>query len=146
MRRLPIMVAILFLVAILAACGQSSDTYTIEEDGISITMTFKHKDDKITEQTMENVMPYEVMGLESKEQAEALFGMVMGEMEDIPGVKHDVKYKKNELVQTMVVDYKKASSGDAMDMGGMFFDADFDDSLSMSEMDEMLISQGFTKK
>lgn len=146
MRRTSILVMALLLLLFLTACGQSKKVYEIEEEGIQTTMTFKHKDDEITEQTTESVVPYDMMGVSSKEEAEAIFGLMGDEMDNLPGISLDIKYKKNEMIQKVVVDYKKANFGEMFDFASMFTDEEISDTNSMEEMDQMLKDQGYKEK
>jgi len=146
MKRIGMLFMALFLVMFLAACGQSSKVYELKEDGISSTITLKHKDDEITEQISEDVMSYDMLGVSSKEEAEMFFGLMEQGMDNIPGIDFDVKYKKNELIQTVKIDYKKADLGEMFGLGSMLTGEDFGDITSLKEMDEMLKEQGYTEK
>jgi len=146
MRRVSILLMALFLFLFLAACGQSKKVYELEESGVQSTVTFKHKDDEITEQTSESIIPYDMLGVSSKEEAEGIFDLMGDEMDNLSGISFDIKYKKDELIQKVVVDYEKADFGEMFDFASMFTNEELGQTTSMEEMDKMLKDQGYQEK
>jgi len=146
MKRFSVLFMAMFLVMFLAACGQSTKVYELKEDGMVSTVTIKHKDDEITEQISEDVMSYEMLGVSSKEEAEMFFGLMEQGVDSFPGIDFDVKYKKNELIQTVKIDYKKADLEGMFGLGSMLTGEDFGDITSVKEMVQMLKEQGYKEK
>src|SRR5690625_3225274 len=146
MKRFSVLFMAMFLVMFLAACGQSTKVYELKEDGMVSTVTIKHKDDEITEQISEDVMSYEMLGVSSKEEAEMFFGLMEQGVDSCQGIDFDVKYKKNELIKTVKIDYKKANLEGMCGLSSMLTGEDFGDITSVKEMVQMLKEQGYKEK
>ena len=69
MKKLTGFITILVLAIFLAACSNGSEstrTFELEQDGIKTTMVYTTKGDKVTDQSTENIIQYDLAGIPSK--------------------------------------------------------------------------------
>lgn len=147
MKKITGFIAILVLALVLTACGSKEETRTfeLEQPGVKVTITYTHKGDKATKQTAENLISYEEIGLESKEQAQGVFDPLVEEFEDIKGVTHEMKYSDTTATEKLTIDFTEADFDEINDLPGMMLDGDSSKGVSMKASAEMLEDQGFTE-
>lgn len=143
-----VMLLIVTIAFILGACGAKEETRTFEyeENGIISTLTFYYEGDKVTKQTSENVVPYESVGISSKEEAKEMFDPLFGELEDVEGINQTMDYSDTEITEKIEVDFKKLDTDEAKRLSIMVFEGESTDSISMKKTAETLINQGFVEK
>lgn len=136
----------LFIAAVsLMACG-SEETVTLqtEQNGVTMKITYVAKGDEVTEQSVENEMPYSSLMVETKEDAQTILDPLAEEFQDIEGVEHNIEYKDDVAIETMTVDYTTADLSKIAGLPGSTFEGDTDaNKISLEQSVEMLESQGF---
>ncbi|SMG15488.1 YehR family lipoprotein [Paenibacillus aquistagni] len=134
----------------LVGCGgakEESSTYTLSAAGTEIEVTYYYKNDEVTKQTTNSTVAYASMGAANKEEAETIIEPLAKQYENVKGIKHEVEYQEDKLVEKTEVDYTKADLKEVSRLtGSMFEDAEEAGFVSMKKSEEMLLSNGFTKK
>jgi len=145
MKKLTGFIIILVLALFLTACGSvSTRTFELEQDGIVTKMVYTTKGDKVTKQTTENIIQYDLAGIPSKVEAQELFAPLVKQFQDIDGVTHDLEYEDSKAIETLAIDYEVANYDDIKRLPGMEFSEDpKDKGVSMKKSIEILESQGF---
>ncbi|CEG21462.1 putative lipoprotein YehR precursor [Planococcus massiliensis] len=140
-------IGLLALTLFLAACGgeeASTRTFEMENNGIVTTMVYTTEGDKVTKQSTENLIQYDLAGIESKDQARELFDPLIGEFQGIEGITHQMEYEEDQAVETMEIDYETVDFDEIENLPGMSFSDDpKDNGVSMEKSLEILESQGF---
>lgn len=135
----------------LTACGgggaQTETTLSMEQGGVKTTMTYFAEGDTVVKQTTENTLNYESAGFGDRETAEEQVGQLSEQFEGIAGLNHSVEYKKNELVETLTVDYTKADIAEVSQLTGSTFDGDAKNAekVSLKQSVDALKELGFTE-
>lgn len=132
----------------LAACGSGEESTTVlqtEQNGVTIKITLEAEGDKVVEQTADNIITYEALGLSSKEEAEAAFSEVNETFQGVEGVTHNMEFQDDQAVETLVVDYETADLEEVAQLEGSTFEDTDADFISLEKTIEMLESQGFEK-
>lgn len=147
MKRLTGFIVILVFAVFLTACGddESTRTFELEEGGLKTTMVYTHSGDKVTKQATENIVPYEAIGIASKEEAQELFDPIIAEFQDVDGLTHQMEYEDTRAVETLTIDYEAADVEQLEGLPGMEFSDDPNDGISMEKSAELLESQGYTE-
>jgi len=149
MKKLTGFITILVLAMFLSACSSGSEstrTFELEQDGIKTTMVYTTKGDKVTDQTTENIIQYDLAGIPSKEEAQELFAPLVEQFQNIDGVTHKLKYEDSKAIETLAIDYEVANYEDIKNLPGMSFSEDpKKNGVSMKKSIEILESQGFTE-
>lgn len=147
MKKLTGFITILVLAIFLAACSGdvSTKTYELEHDGIMTTVVYTTKGDKVTQQTTENIIQYDLAGIGSKEEAKVLFDPLVTEFKNIDGVTHKLDYEDSKAIETLAIDYEVVNFDDIENLPGMNFSEDPKNGISMKKSIELLESQGFTE-
>lgn len=139
--------ALLAAAMLLAACGgeeESTRTFELENDGVVTTMVYTTEGDKVTKQSTENLIQYDVAGLESKEQAQEVFDPLIEQFQGIEGITHNMEYDEEKAVETLEIDYEAVDFDEIENLPGMSFSDDpKDNGVSMEKSLEILESQGF---
>ncbi|GKW45904.1 YehR family lipoprotein [Planococcus sp. NCCP-2050] len=139
--------ALLAAAMLLAACGgeeESTRTFELENDGVVTTMIYTTEGDKVTKQSTENLIQYDVAGLESKEQAQEVFDPLIEQFQGIEGITHNMEYDEEKAVETLEIDYEAVDFDEIENLPGMSFSDDpKDNGVSMEKSLEILESQGF---
>lgn len=145
MKKLPGFILILVLALFLTACGsESTRTFALKQDGITTTMVYTTKGDKVTKQTTENIVQYDLAGITSKEQAQEIFAPLVEQFQDIKGITHQLEYEDSKAIETLAIDYEIADYDDIKNLPGMEFSKDpKDQGVSMKKSIEILEKQGF---
>lgn len=144
MRKILSMLFIVCLAVLLSACGgHSTKVFEAEEEGFVVKISFKYKSDKVIEQTTENTLPYDVLGIPSKVEAEEFFGGFAKQFEGIEGITHEMTYNDDEVSEYLLINYDKVSYDEVKDLPGMLFEGDFEDGVSMERTEKLLKDQGF---
>ena len=145
---------LLFLVAAmvgLMACGsEETVTYKGEQFGVSSEVTYVAKGDEVTKQTIKSDMPYSMLGVESKEEAEEtlddLFRSELEAFNDIEGVEIDLKYEDDKIAQTIAIDYSVADLEEIKSLPGADLEGPKDaDYVSLEKSVKLLENEGFEK-
>lgn len=149
MKKLTAVATILILAIFLTACSNGSEsmrTFELEHDGIMTTMVYTSTGDKVTRQTTENVIPYDLAGLTSKEEAQELFAPMIEQFQNIEGLTHKMEYDDSKAIENLAIDYEAVNFEDIENLPGMAFsEGSTDKGVSMEKSVEVLESQGFTE-
>ena len=94
-------------------------------------------------QTADNIITYAALGLNSKEEAEAAFGVVASSFQGIDGVTHSMDYQDDQVTETLIVDYGVADFEEVAQLEGSTFDDTDADYISLEKTIELLEDQGF---
>lgn len=146
MKKLIGFITLIVLAVFLTACGEDETTRTFEaeQNGIVTTLEYTAKGDKVTKQTSENVIQYDLAGIESKEQAQELFDPMIEQFQNIEGITHKLEYEDTKAIESLVIDYEAVDFDEIMGLPGMNFSEDpKNNGISMEKSAEMLESQGF---
>lgn len=149
MKKLTGLLTVLVLALFLTACGdeEATRTFVIESDGVLTTMVYTSTDDKVTKQSTENIIRYDLSGLSSKEEAQQIFDPMIEQFQNIKGIAHTMKYEDSKAIETLSIDYKAVNFDDIEGLPGMSFSEDpRENGISMEKSAELLLSQGFTEK
>lgn len=147
MKKLTGFMTILVLAIFLTACSNGSEstrTFELEHDGIMTTMVYSSSGDKVTMQTTENVIKYDLAGLTSKEEAQELFAPMTKQFQNIDGLTHKMEYDDSKAIETLAIDYEAVNYKEIEKLPGMAFsEGSKDKGVSMKKSVELLESQGF---
>lgn len=145
MRKWIILCLTLLISFTLVACNSKEEIVTLqaEEQGIILKLTYKAEGDKVIEQTADNVMPYESLGLTTAEEAKEIFGDAVAEYEGVKGVKHSMDYQEDKAVESLTINYAEADLEEVSHLVGTMFDGDTSEGISLKKSIEMLEEQGF---
>lgn len=143
-RILTILSAILLI--FLAGCSSKdgSKTYVLEKSGVKTEITVYYESDKVTKQTTVNTMNYEKMAV-TKDELKDVAMPVSEKYQGIDGVEQKIVFDDDKAVETLTIDYTKVDLKKLKDLPGMDIDTDVE-SVSLKDIEESLLSQGFTKK
>lgn len=140
---------LVLLIAIfgLAACG-SNETVTLqgEEMGQQQEITLEAKGDEVQSMAAEMTIPYALIGVESKEEAESMDEMLQSEFEDAneaDGVEVELTYEEEEIVVAINIDLTTAGPEELNTLGfGIDEDAFDEEDLSLEKMVSELEDNG----
>ena len=149
MKKINAFISLLVLLLVLTGCASedlSTRTFELEQNGVKTTMIYYFDGDKVKKQTTENVIDYAVAGLTSKEEAEAIFGPIVAEFQNIKGLTHQIEYGDTQTIEKMSVDYEAVDFAQMRTLPGMSFDGNAESKgISMKQSAEMIEQQGFTE-
>ncbi|OAV62398.1 YehR family lipoprotein [Enteractinococcus helveticum] len=134
----------------LSGCGEEEATetsFTQEQNGVEMTMTYTHKGDEVIKQTTSNVIDYEAAGLADKEEAQALLDPMVEQAADIEGYEQSIEYGETSATEEVSIDYEVVDMSQLGDVPGFEGSADMEDAdyISFEESRELLEQQGFTE-
>jgi len=107
MKKLTVFITILVLAMFLAACGsESTKTFELDHDGVMTTgMVYTSTGDKVTMQTTENIIQYDLVDITSKEEAQELFAPLIKQFQNIDGLTHKLEYDDSKVTEILAIDY-----------------------------------------
>ena len=142
-------IAILILTLLLTACNngtESTRTFELEENGVITTVEYTFEGDKVTKQTAENIIPYDSVGINSKEEAQEIFAPMSEEFQNFDGLTHKMEYDNSKAIESLIINYEVVNFEEIQHLPGMNFDEDVKtEGVSMKKSAEFLESQGFTE-
>lgn len=133
----------LFIATIsLMACG-SKETVTLqgEELGMKMEVELEAKNDEVEKASLQMSQTYSELGIESKEDAEEMSGMLesgLEEMNSTDGVEIEFNYEEEEFVAVINLDFTVA---DPEELNNLGFSMD-DDSLKLEKVVEEMEKSG----
>lgn len=149
MKKITGFITIAVLAVLMVACSggsESTRTFELEQNGVKTTMIYTTVGDKVTMQTTENLIQYDLAGITSKQEAEEIFTPMVVQFQNIDGVTHKMQYNDSEAIETLAIDYETVNFEDIADLPGMDFSDDpTENGVSMKQSLEILESQGFTE-
>lgn len=123
---------------------EKTRTFKAEEPGIEATITYYYQGDDVKKQTTENVIEYEAVGLESKDEAKEMFDPESEQFQGVDGVTHEMTYEDDHAIETLEVDYENLDFDEARSLPGMMFEEGAEEyGISMEQSAQMLLNEGF---
>ena len=149
MKKVSGFIAILALALIFTGCGggsKSTRTFELDQEGIKTTLVYTYEGDKVIRQTAKNVIQYDLLGINSKEEAQEIFDPVTELFQGYAGLTHKIEYFDVNSIETIIVDYEILNFDEVRHLPGMLFDEDAETKgISMEESAKLLEGQGFTE-
>lgn len=142
------LVGVLFL----ASCGtgastqEDTKTFTLAQNGVAMELVFHYDGDKVIRQTANNVMPYEAIGVATKEEAQELLDPVAKQYQQVQGLDYTLEYSDSEAIESLTINYDELDYDSAKQLPGVNFEGDTDNGISMERTEEMLLDQGYELK
>lgn len=142
------LVGVLFL----ASCGngagsqEESKTFTMDQNGVSMELVFNYSGDKVTSQTANNVMPYEAIGVSTKEEAQEVLDPIAKQYQQVQGLDYSLEYSDSEATESLTINYDELDYDSAKQLPGVSFEGNTDNGISMERTEEMLLDQGYELK
>lgn len=142
------LVSVLFL----ASCGtgassqEESKTFTMDQNGVSMELVFNYSGDKVTSQTANNVMPYEAIGVSTKEEAQEVLDPIAEQYQQVQGVDYSLEYSDSEATESLTINYDELDYDSAKQLPDVSFEGNTDNGISMERTEEMLLDQGYELK
>ncbi|MFD1608221.1 YehR family lipoprotein [Oceanobacillus luteolus] len=129
----------------LIACGaeETTTTLSMEQAGVTMVVTLKAEGDRVTEQTADNEIMYDALGVSTAEEAEEFFAGFVEGFDETEGVTHNIEYQEDKVVESLTVDYEKADIDEVSQLAGSQYEAESGDEISLERTIEMLEEQGF---
>lgn len=120
-------------------------TYEKSESGATISLTYYARGDKVYKQTAINTIPYEVLGVSTKEEAKKMLDELVSSTRGVKGYEDTFEYRDDMIVETVSIDYEVIDMDEAKDLVGAYFNGDTSNGISLSKSIEWLEEAGFTK-
>ena len=142
---------IVFVVALVLFLNRSSTgneqvvTYEKSSDGITISLTYYAKGDRVYKQTAKNIIPYSALGVETEEKAREILDAQMASVPQITGYDDTLDYEDDKVIETVSIDYDVVDIEQVKDVAGTYFDGDLENGISLSKSTKWLEESGFTK-
>lgn len=131
----------------LVACNSDSKEKTVtlqsEQNGVIMKLTYKADGDKVIEQTADNIMPYESIGVTTPEEAEEVLAEFVADYEEAKGITHTIDYQDDKVVETLTINYETADLDEVSRLSGASFEGDISEGISLKRSVDMLQEQGF---
>ncbi|GIO23565.1 DUF1307 domain-containing protein [Oceanobacillus sp. J11TS1] len=132
----------------LTACGKEKTVVLQAEDfGINAEVTIEAKGDEMTKQTAKQELPYDLLDIGSKEEAESLDDMLLADLEsykDIEGYEYGIEYGEDSLTLTESFDFV---AGDIKELNTIpeadFPELEDNEYLSLEETIKLFEDDGF---
>ena len=141
------LITILILTLFLMSCNNETlltRNFELDHEGIMTTLVYTYKDDKVIKQTAKNIIPYDLIGVSSKEEAQVILNPVSEQFQGFEGLNHKIEYHDSEAIEIIDVDYEVLNFKEVQHLPGMTFDGDADKyGISMEKSAELLINDGF---
>jgi uncharacterized lipoprotein YehR (DUF1307 family) len=123
--------------------GENIVTLETEQNGIIMKLTYKANGDKVFEQTANNVMPYESLGVTTAEEAEAILAELVAGYQEAEGVTHNMDYQDDQVIESLTIDYAIADVDIVSQLSGSSFEGDLSQGISLQRSIDLLLQQGF---
>lgn len=123
--------------------GENIVSLEVVENGVTIGITYVADGDKVIEQTANNRLPYESIGVSNAEQAEEALAEIVASFQGIEGVTHSMDYQDDHVTESLTIDYETANLEEVSELSGSTFEGDVSEGISLTRSVEMLLQQGF---
>ena len=147
MRKWIILCLTLLISFTLVACNSDSEEKTVtlqsEQNGVIMKLTYKADGDKVIEQTADNVVPYESLGVTTPEEAEGIFSELVAGYEGVKGITHNLDYQDDKIIETLTINYETADLNKVSQLTGSSFEGDLSEGVSLQKSIDMLQEEGF---
>lgn len=148
MRKIVTGLLVLIFMLALAACSFNTkvETKTFIHEAENIEISFTHEDDKVITQTTKVEIPFALLQIETKEEAEELL-QAEGEIEDdIKGFTRKTEVTEESLVMEATIVVKELENEEAAWAAGLIGEFNDEKEISLSEAVEEVKEGGFTEK
>lgn len=121
MKKMKLALLLMVLSMAFVACGGKSSSVTLEMDTEKYysQVTYEVEKDKILKQRTKNEVTYEVLQVDSKEEAEKAIQTAMDEFADLNGVTHTVQFEEDMLIEEIAIDYQVVEIDEVGQMPGL---------------------------
>ncbi|VTS41722.1 putative lipoprotein [Streptococcus porcinus] len=148
-------VIMLFLgLMVLGACQSNTSSkekvayFETKQNGTIMDLTYYYQGDKVTRQLTKTKASYAAIGADSKETAKKVLEPISKQYQGVKGLKEAIDYKDDHIIETVTVDYSKASIKELSKIKGMMLtkeDGKLPKYISYTKSAKMLEEQGFKK-
>ncbi|QGN38865.1 YehR family lipoprotein [Klebsiella oxytoca] len=145
-RRITAVLGATLVMAALMGCDNKKDdvkAFSNTMNGVDLTFTYHYKGDLVTRQDAENKIPYKSLGVSNEEQARKIIDPIGAAYSNIKGVTHSVDYKETYAQEHLSIDFNQVKISELCKLPGASFTDCSQKSISLSESEKMLKSQGF---
>ena len=133
----------------LVACQSDKETTTTliyDEFGLTNEIVLIAEGDKVIEQTSKTETTYEALGVSTAEEAEEMIAEFLVGYDSTEGVKHQIDYLDDCLVESVTVNYDAVDIDEMSELAGSagsFADGDASKGVSLKLTVEMMEEMGF---
>ena len=130
----------------LVACQSDKETTTTliyDEFGLTNEIVLIAEGDKVIEQTSKTERTYEDLGVSTAEEAEEMLAEFLVGYDSTEGVKHQIDYLDNRLVESVTVNYDAVDIDEMSELAGTFVDGDASKGVSLKLTVEMMEEVGY---
>lgn len=139
------LVAISFL---LTGCsfsfGTKTTTYVYSEEGFESEIILEHSGNVIKKETIINTIDVDSRS-EMREYKEYI-EEYSDEYNDVDGITHEATYEDDQVVETLVIDFKALDFDAAFELDNLGLEDGTEDGVGLKETVEMLEDEGYKKK
>lgn len=150
MKKLFAILTILLMAFTISSCGSNSqhgDNHSVTlkntEDHKNITIKFEHKGDDITKLSQKEIIPFESLGVDNANDAQALLDSKVDQIPSIEGYENKIKVTENNVVETIKIDFDKIDSDKINEIPGLNFIGDPSKNISLEKSIKELKKSGF---
>ncbi|WP_018933628.1 DUF1307 domain-containing protein [Gracilibacillus lacisalsi] len=123
--------------------GENNVTLQLDQEGMVSKIAYKAEGDRVIEQTADNIIPYDLLEIADKEEAEAMFAEGVAQYQDVEGVSHSIDYQDDQIVETTKVDFETTDPDDFAELTGAMMEDGASDFISLQRSVQMLQEQGY---
>src|SRR5699024_7302696 len=137
MKKIIAFLSMITLLLVMSACGsEESRTFELEEDGTYTEITYHFKGDKVSREEVHTEIDYNLINAANKEEAEASLADFTEAFQGIDGLKHDMEFLEDKVIETLDIDYGQLDFAEVEGLPGMEFDGDTENGISMKKSEE----------
>lgn len=150
MKKFKAFLSVVLVALVFTACGTtetSTATYVLEQNGVESKLVFTYQGDKVLVQTTENTIPYSLINVTTKEEAEAIFDeMGASEYQGVDGITYSIDYFDDYAVEKLAIDYATLDYEKAATIPGIMIESGAEkNGVSMKKTEQYILSSGFEK-
>ena len=130
----------------LVACQSAEETTTtlvFDEGGFYNEIVLIAEGDKVIEQTSKTERTYEDLGVSTAEEAEEMLAEFLVGYDSTEGVKHQIDYLDDHLVESVTVNYDAVDIDEMSELAGSFVEGDASKGVSLKLTVEMMEEVGY---
>ncbi|MFV0424632.1 MAG: DUF1307 domain-containing protein [Bacilli bacterium] len=149
MKKIIAAISALVLLFTLAGCNlflkEETTVYVYEEEYLSSKLTYYHKGDSVTKQTVENILYYEGIGWTESDTKE-YFEVFYEEYEKLDGVVYEVVYEEDHVVEKVEINWEEVDIDQITSSGLIEFEGDIENGISLEESEQLVTASGYVKQ
>jgi len=134
---------ILFALVACQSAEESTTKLVYDEDGFTNEIVLIAEGDKVIEQTSKTETTYEALGVSTAEEAEEMMAEFLVGYDSTEGVKHQIDYLDDRLVESVTVNYDAVDIDEMSELAGSFVDGDASKGVSLKLTVEMMEEVGY---